>query len=484
MLPPHTAANASASTSSSCGRKRRSSWAATGAASGASISRRQRDRIVGSNRPGLWLTSSSNARSGGSSRILKTAFAALRFISSAPSTMTTRQPSSAAVSRKNSAIARVSSTTISPRNRRRRGSQARSTVNRSAWPPAAMRRNTPLSGSTARPVSTGAPRKSAAGGAVLSALRQQKAGKAKGQGRLADAARPAKQDRVRQPSGAVETLELALGALVADEIRVRPRRQSRARAASAGGSTARAIEVAAWRSTRGRCRCMRLLQAPSVTPSRCATASSTARCTASGGPRGVDQHAAAGFGGGDLAEALAQPLVKGRIEALEAVGRRRPGGGAGEPDRDRQIEDQGQIRRKIAERKPMQHRDLRRRQTPPVALIGERRIGKAVGHDPGSVRTEPARSASQTWSRRAAISSSASLCASQRSPSPSSNSRRIASAPGDPPGSRVANDRDPGVFECRDQKRHLRRFAGPLAALDGDEPAARHPAQCRWPQTR
>src|SRR5260370_92765 len=43
-----------------------------------------------------------------------------------------------------------------------------------------------------------------------------------------------------------------------------------------------------------------------------------------------------------------------------------------------------------------------------------------------------------TCSSRAATSNRASLIASQRSPSPSSNSRRIASAPGDPPGSRVA----------------------------------------------
>src|ERR1700745_2050611 len=41
------------------------------------------------------------------------------------------------------------------------------------------------------------------------------------------------------------------------------------------------------------------------------------------------------------------------------------------------------------------------------------------------------------WSWRAAISSRASLIASQRSLSPSSNKRRIISPPGDPPGSRV-----------------------------------------------
>jgi hypothetical protein len=43
---------------------------------------------------------------------------------------------------------------------------------------------------------------------------------------------------------------------------------------------------------------------------------------------------------------------------------------------------------------------------------------------------------------------------------------------------------DPRAFErCQKQPR-LGRFAGALAALDGDEPAAGNRAQCRWPQTR
>ena len=62
------------------------------------------------------------------------------------------------------------------------------------------------------------------GRVVAAALGQKEAGKAKGQGRLADAARAAQQDRVRQHPGPVEPFELALGALVAEEIRVRPRR--------------------------------------------------------------------------------------------------------------------------------------------------------------------------------------------------------------------------------------------------------------------
>src|SRR5271169_3114059 len=66
------------------------------------------------------------------------------------------------------------------------------------------------------------------GDAVRSALRQHEPGKAKGQSRLADAAWSAEQYRMRQPARPVEPLELALRILMADEIRVRPRRRRRA----------------------------------------------------------------------------------------------------------------------------------------------------------------------------------------------------------------------------------------------------------------
>jgi hypothetical protein len=44
--------------------------------------------------------------------------------------------------------------------------------------------------------------------------------------------------------------------------------------------------------------------------------------------------------------------------------------------------------------------------------------------------------------------------------------------------------RDPRMFERGQEQARLGRFAGALAALKGDEPAARRRAQCRWPQTR
>ncbi len=97
------------------------------------------------------------------------------------------------------------------------------------------------------------------GAAVLPALREQKPGKAKGQSRLADAARPAEQYCVGQPAHAVKALELALGALMADEMRVRPRRRRRAlrfsRRLYRAGHRGRGL-----RSTKGRCRCMRPLR--------------------------------------------------------------------------------------------------------------------------------------------------------------------------------------------------------------------------------
>jgi hypothetical protein len=44
--------------------------------------------------------------------------------------------------------------------------------------------------------------------------------------------------------------------------------------------------------------------------------------------------------------------------------------------------------------------------------------------------------------------------------------------------------RDPRAFESCQKQPRLGRFAGALAALDRDEPAAGNRAQCRWPQTR
>src|SRR5258707_8644084 len=75
--------------------------------------------------------------------------------------------------------------------------------------------------------------------------------------------------------------------------------------------------------------------------------------------RRVDQHAAGGVVGGDLAETLAQPFMEIAAEALEPVGCRSCGG-AGETNFDRQIKDQRQIRCESTEGEVVQLRELRR----------------------------------------------------------------------------------------------------------------------------
>ena len=83
---------------------------------GAASSVRQRERMVGSRRPGAWLTSSSSARGGGSSRIFSSALAPAAFSSSGGSTMQTRQPPSPAVEPKKRTVRRTSSTAMTVRS--------------------------------------------------------------------------------------------------------------------------------------------------------------------------------------------------------------------------------------------------------------------------------------------------------------------------------------------------------------------------------
>src|SRR5262249_45812073 len=76
--------------------------------SGRSVSRRQRDLMVGSRRPGAWLTTRNSERGGGSSRTLRSAFEPSGyFSSSAESTMQTRQPPSPAVEPKKPTVRRT-----------------------------------------------------------------------------------------------------------------------------------------------------------------------------------------------------------------------------------------------------------------------------------------------------------------------------------------------------------------------------------------
>src|SRR5205814_10079001 len=65
--------------------------------------------------------------------------------------------------------------------------------------------------------------------------------------------------------------------------------------------------------------------------------------------RGLDQDAARTLLRGDPEEALAEPRMESVVEALKAVGGGRSGSGSRQPDLDRQVEDQSEIRGKSAE---------------------------------------------------------------------------------------------------------------------------------------
>jgi hypothetical protein len=119
--------------------------ATSSAPSGRSASRRQRERMVGSSRPGEWLTTSSRDFAGGSSRIFSSAFAPAAFSSSAASTIQMRQPPSPAVEPKKPIVRRTSSTWITVRSLPLSPS-VRSSASRSLWPCAATRRTAGLSG--------------------------------------------------------------------------------------------------------------------------------------------------------------------------------------------------------------------------------------------------------------------------------------------------------------------------------------------------
>src|SRR5258708_39243134 len=105
MLPgAATAAAATAGSSASTPSAVHAALATSPCPNGLSASRRQRDRMVGSNRPGAWLTSRNKDLGGGSSSIFKSALEPSGYLSSsALATMQTRHPPSPAVEPKEGA---------------------------------------------------------------------------------------------------------------------------------------------------------------------------------------------------------------------------------------------------------------------------------------------------------------------------------------------------------------------------------------------
>ncbi len=100
---------------------------------------------------------------------------------------------------------------------------------------------------------------------------------------------------------------------------------------------------------------------------------------------GVDQHAALRIVGCDLPVGVAQILMELDVFGLEPVRRAAAaaGGGALQADLDGDVEDDGQVRLEIADGDPLHGVEHAGRDLPQPALIGPRRIRKAVAQHPG-----------------------------------------------------------------------------------------------------
>jgi len=103
-------------------------------------------------------------------------------------------------------------------------------------------------------------------------------------------------------------------------------------------------------------------------------------CLRIAGP--IDQHAARTVVCGDLPKAFAQPFVESSVEALKSVVDTRSRRCSRKTGLGRQIEDHGQVRGETPQSEAMQRGEIFKRQSPSIALIGERRIGEAIGHHP------------------------------------------------------------------------------------------------------
>ena len=113
----------------------------TSSPSGWNSSFRQRDRMVGSKRPGTWLTSRKRHLAGGSSSILSKALAADASRSSAASITTTRQSDIAGVTENRSPSSRdLIDADVALRARCRSCSRSAPAIDKSGWLPAAIRR--------------------------------------------------------------------------------------------------------------------------------------------------------------------------------------------------------------------------------------------------------------------------------------------------------------------------------------------------------
>ena len=422
-------------------------------ASGCRASLRQRERMVGSSRPGACATISSTALGGGSSRIFSTALALLRFISSAESTMATRHCPIAGVMCMKAPSSRTSSTAISARMRPVSGLSVRRRWNRSGCERASTSERPGASAATSSPSRhrrrTGRPA----------------AGRTAGSAR---SARPASPCRCRAvpPSARHDAAGRSAGP---------PAWSSRpSRGPAAGRCATAAASRTAIRASRARWHRRSPCPSPSV---RLPAGRSPHRAIACGDrvdrPCSIDHDAALGLPRGDFEESGAHPGMEVVRQALVARLRAAPLGRAREPDLDRQVEDDREVGPEVAGGDLVELledlRDRCRGRSP-----GRRASNRRSGRSPPSRRACSAgHTVERRCSRRAAKCSSASVVPSQRSTGPSTRSLRIISAPGEPPGSRVATTRWPRAFEPALEPRDLGRLARPFAAFQGDEAPGR-----------
>ena len=207
-----------------------------------------------------------------------------------------------------------------------------------------------------------------------------------------------------------------------------------------------------------------------------------------GTARRVDQKAALRLGRGNCPETLTQALMKVTVESLETVGGARPLRGSREADLYRKIEDQGQIRRELAEHETVQRPEIIDRQATAITLVRERRIGEAVADHPHApVERRP----DQLFDMIAAGGIEQQNLGNSIPAFRGAFEQQLADRfrPGRAARLARALNRDAGPFQRRREKPGLRRFAGALAAFDRNEPAAFQPrirsaAQRLLPQTQ
>src|SRR5262249_6153468 len=102
--------------------------------------------------------------------------------------------------------------------------------------------------------------------------------------------------------------------------------------------------------------------------------------------RCIDHRAAFGLTRGDGQKPLAQALMECRIEPFKSVARSRPAHCPAQSLGTRQIQDEGQVGREVAERELMYRPEVIERQTTAVTLIRYRGISKSVAQNPGTTR--------------------------------------------------------------------------------------------------